>query len=261
MTYDSTVDGRPRRRTGRKLLIGLLVLVLLLVIVAVVADRVGANYAEREIADRVAAQIRNQGATASRPEVDVAGVPFLTQVAAGRYENIGIVVRDLTGSQDGKTVRMPLVDITARDVRAPLSSLMNGQGDIVAGTVDGAATLEYASVASLIGREGVVLAEKDGKLSVRGPLEALGQTFDVTGTADVTIEGELVRIRFQELTAAGLEAVPLARNLINAYARQISVDLQLPPLPLNLRLQKVTPRPEGLVVTATAAEVPLNTGA
>jgi len=260
VTYDSTVDGRPRRRTGRKLLTGLLVLVVLLVIVAVVADRVGANYAEREIANRVAAQIEAQGATASRPEVDVAGVPFLTQVAAGNYEDIGIVVRDLTGQQNGRAVRMPLVDITARDVRAPLDTLLNGQGDIVAGRVDGAATLEYASVASLIEREGVVLAEKDGRLAVRAPLTALGQTFDVTGTADVSIEGELVRIRFRELTAAGLESVPLAQNLISAYARQISIDLQLPPLPLNLKLQKVTPRPEGLVVTATASEMPLNTG-
>ena len=261
MTYDSTVDGRPRRRTGRKLLIGLLVFVVLLLIVAVVADRVGANYAEREIANRVAAQIESQGATASRPEVDVAGVPFLTQVAAGNYENIGIVVRDLSGQQDGKAVRMPLVDITARDVRAPLSTLMDGQGEIVAGSVDGAATLEYASVAALSGQEGVVLAEKDGKLAVRAPLTAAGQKFEVTGTADVTVEGGLVRIRFQELTAEGLEGVPFAQNLVSAYARQISLDLELPPLPLDLKLQKVTARPEGLVVTAQASEVPLNTTA
>lgn len=261
MAYDSTVDGRPRRRRGRRLLIGLLVLVVLLLVVAVVADRVGADYAEREIARRVAAQIQGQGATASPPEVDVAGFPFLTQVAAGRYEDIGIVVRDLTGTRDGKTVRMPLVDITARDVRAPLPTLMSGNGDIVAGTVGGAATLDYASVAALIDRDGVVLAEEGGKLAVTAPLQALGRTFTVNGTADVTIQGETVRIRFQELTAEGLAAVPLARNLINAYASQISIDLALPPLPLSLKVQKVTPRPEGLVVTAQATEVPLNTTA
>jgi hypothetical protein len=255
------MDGRPRRRTGRKLMTGLLVLLVLLVIALVVVDRVGANYAEREIANRVAAQIKGQGATSSRPEVDVAGVPFVTQVAAGKYQEIGIVVRDLTGTQQGKTVRMPVVDITARDVRAPLSTLISGSGDIVAGRVDGAATLDYASVAALIGRKGVQLAEKGGKVAVTAPLEALGRTVTVNGTADVTTQGSTVRIRFTELTAPGLEAVPFARNLINAYASQISIDLKLPPLPLNLRLQTVTPKPEGLAVTATATEVPLNTTA
>ncbi len=261
MPYDSTVDARPRRRRGRKLLIGFLVLLVLLLIALVVVDRFGAAYAEREIADRVAAQIANEGATSSRPEVDVAGVPFLTQVAAGKYEDIGIVVRDLTGSQGGKTVRMPVVDITARDVRAPLSTLTSGRGDIVAGTVDGAATLDYTSVAGLIDREGVVLAERNGKLAVTAPVQALGQTLTVNGTADVTIQGAAVRIRFRDLTAEGLGQVPLAQNLINAYASQISVDLKLPALPLKLQLQQVTPRPEGLVVTAKATEVPLNTTA
>jgi hypothetical protein len=256
----STVGDRPRRRTGRRLLVGLLVLLVLLFIALVVVDRVGANYAEREIADRVAAQIRDRGATASPPDVDVAGVPFLTQVAEGRYEKIGIVVRDLTGTREGKTVRMPLVDITAGDVRAPVKTLMNG-GEIVAGTVGGQATLEYASVAALIGREGVVLAERNGKLFVTAPLQALGRTFQVNGTADVTVQGSTVRIKFQELTAEGLAAVPLAQNLVSAYASQISIDMQLPPLPLNLQLQTVTPKPEGLVLTAQATEVPLNTTA
>ncbi len=258
MTY-STVDDRPRRRTGRKLLTGLLVLLIILVILGVVADRVAAGYAEREIADRVAAQIESKGATASRPEVDVAGVPFLTQVSAGEYKDIGIVVRDLTGQQGGKTVRMPLVDITAHDVRAPLKTLMNGTGEVVAGTVDGAATIDYASVAALIDREGVVLAEKGGKLAVTAPLEALGRTLTLTGTGDVSGQGKQVRIRFQEMTAAEVGNVPLVQNLINAYASQISINLELPPLPLNLELQKVTPRPEGLVVTASAKDVPLNT--
>jgi hypothetical protein len=50
------------------------------------------------------------------------------------------------------------------------------------------------------------------------------------------------------------------RNLLNNYAKQISVDVKVPALPLNLVVQKVQPTAGGLVVTAGASEVSLNSG-
>lgn len=254
----STDEVRPRRR-GRGLLITLLVLLILLFIGLTVVDRVGVSYAEKQIADRVAAQISSQGATAARPEVQVHGVPFLTQVLAGNYDEITIVVRDLTGRQGDRTVQVPQVDIKALNVRAPLETVMNRKGSIVASTVTGAATVDYASVAKLIGRDGVQLAEKDGKLAVTAPLKALGQTITVNGTADLAVQNGAVRVRFQELNAPELNN-PAVRTLLNAYAKQISVDVPLPRLPLNLQIQKVTPTAKGLEVSATAQDVPLNSG-
>ncbi len=254
-----TEQRRPRRRR-RGLLITVLVLLVLLVVGLTVADRVGASYAERQIADRVASQIAAQGASSSRPEVQVHGVPFLTQVVGGTYDKITILVRDLEGRQGDQAVRLPRVDITALTVRAPLDTVVNRKGRIVAETVTGAATVDYASVVKLTGREGIKLAEKDGKLTVSAPLEALGRTFTVSGTANLEVQDGAVRVRFQDLTAPELAAVPLARNLLNSYAQQISFDLRLPRMPLNLAVQKITPTPQGLQVHATATDVPLNSG-
>jgi hypothetical protein len=254
-------ETRPRRRWGRRLLITLIVLLVLLGIGLFVVDRFGASFAERKIAERVAQEVANNGATSAEPDVTIGGVPFVTQVLDGNYKEITILLRDFSGAAgNGKTVKLPLLDIRAKDVRAPLDTIRSGNGKIIATTVTGAGTLDYASLAGLIDRKGIVLGESGGKLTVKGPVEALGRTFDVSGTANLTVKDNVVQVRFAEVTAEGLAGIPLVQNLLNSYAKDISIDLKLPALPLQLAVQKVEPRPEGLVVTATADEVPLNSG-
>jgi hypothetical protein len=246
-----TQQTRPRRRWGRRLLTTVIVLLVLLGVGLAVVDRVAAGYAERRIGDQVAKQLVDQKATSAPPEVTITGVPFLTQVLDGRYKEIKILLRDFAGpAGQGRTVKVPLLDIRAQNVLAPLDKIRAGNGDVTVSTVTGVGTIDYASLAALVDRKGVKLGEKDGKLTVAGPLTALGQTFNL-GVVQVRVEG---------LTGDGLAAVPLIQNLITAYAKQISVDIKLPQLPLKLVVQKVEPRPEGLVVTAGAENVALNSG-
>lgn len=251
---------RPRRRWGRRLLITLLVLLVVVGIIAAVLDRFAASYAERTIADRVAEQVADQKATSDAPVVTVEGVPFLTQVLRGEYQEISILLRNFSGpAGNGRTIELPVLDIRARDVRAPLDTLRSGQGDVTASTVTGAGTVDYATLARLTDREGVRLAEQGGRLAVTAPLDVLGQQVEVSGTANLSIaDGNLVRVRFEQVTAEGLPDNPIVKNLLNNYARQISVDIRVPPLPLGLKLTDVQPTPGGLVVTAEARDVPLN---
>ena len=256
-----TEELRPRRRRGRRALITFLVVLVVVMIGLVVADRAAAAFAEREIARRIAGEVTSQGLESSPPEVTVAGVPFLTQVLAGNYDEIKILLRDVTapvaGGGDGGTVRMPVLDIRAHDVRATMQTLRSGQGDVTARTVAGTATIDYASVTRLIGREGVRLAERDGRLAVTAPLEALGQQLTVNGTADLAVNGGAIQIRFRELTAEGAPDAPLVQSLISAYAQQISIDIDVPDLPLGLRVREVRARPEGLMIEAAGSDVPL----
>lgn len=253
-------ESRPRRRWGRRLLITLIVLLIVIGVSLVVLDRFAASFAEREIGNRVTQEAANQDVTFAEPKVTIAGVPFLTQVVAGKYQQIKIVLRDFSAPANGKTLRMSQLDIRADDVRAPLDSLRTGQGDIVATRVSGTGTMDYASVAALIGRQGVTLGERAGRLTVSAPLQALGRTATVNGTANLTVAGDVLRFRFEQMTAPGLPPLPLVQELVNAYAKQISIDIKLQALPLQMRVQKVEPRPEGLVITFGADEVPLNRG-
>jgi hypothetical protein len=252
---------KPRRRTGRRLLVTFIVLLIIIVGALAVLDRFGASYAERVISDRVAEQVADQKATSEKPDVTIEGVPFLTQVLSGRYKEIKILLRNFSGPvANGKTIRMPVLDVRAKDVRAPLETLRTGQGNIVATVVTGTGTVDYATVEQLVEKPGLKLAEKDGKLAVTAPLTVLNQQVTVRGTANVTLRNNIVSLRFEQVTADGVPDVPFVQNLLNNYARQISIDLRLPQLPLKLVLTKVEPTAAGLVVTAGANEVPLNAG-
>jgi len=256
--YESS---RPRKRWGRRLLTTLIVLLIIVGIILVVVDRFAASYAERVIGDRVAQQVADQKATSDKPEVSIEGVPFLTQVLSGRYHEIKIELRNFSGpAGSGKTIKMPLLDIRAKDVRAPLDTLRTRQGNIVATSVTGAGTIDYAQLVTLIGQKGLTLKESGGKLVGAAPVQALGQTFNVTGTATLVVKDGAVQVRFSDITAQGLPDAPLVRNLIDSYAQRLAVDLKVPVLPLKLKLEKVQPTSAGLVLTAGANNVPLNAG-
>ncbi|MEU8328200.1 DUF2993 domain-containing protein [Micromonospora sp. NPDC048839] len=259
MAQDYPVDeARPRRR-GRKLLIGLFVLLLLLAGLLVVADRVAVGVAERMIGERVQQEVAKQGGQSTKPDVEVAGVPFLTQVLDGRYERISIKLRDVQAPVEGDTVRLPVLNVDARNVRASLDTLRTGQGDVVADTVNGTGTISYESLTALLKRPGLVLGEQNGKLAVTGPADILGQKITISGTADVTVaDNGAVALRFNDLDAAGLPNLPLARTFLNNFAKSISIDVPLPELPFQLAVREVRPLPEGLAVTADAKNVPIN---
>ncbi|WP_307804123.1 LmeA family phospholipid-binding protein [Micromonospora echinofusca] len=251
-------ETRPRRR-GRKLLIGLLVLLLVLGGLLVLADRVAAGAAERAIAEQAGRETAKRQISSTTPDVSIGGFPFLTQVLDGRYESITINVRDAQGPVQDRTVRLPRLEITARDVTASLSTLRSGQGDVRAASVDGTGVIAYDSVAQFISQPGVKLAERDGKLGVSLPVDLLGQQFTVNGIGVLTVDDQgRVSLKFEDLNAEGVPNVPLARSLLTGYAKRISIRVPLPELPYDLRVREVRVLPEGLEVSATAKDVPLN---
>jgi hypothetical protein len=259
-TYPAYLEAgqRPRRRRGRRFFAALIVLLLVLGVLLVVADRAAAAFAERAIGDQVSREVAQKDVQASKPDVTVGGFPFLTQVLAERYESIKIVLRDVRGSVEGNRVSLPRLDVDARNVRASIETLRSGQGEVRAETMKGTGLLTYSSVAQLIGQPGVQLSEQNGKLVVKAPLDVLGQQVTVNGTAKLSVAEGRVQIGFDTLTAEGLPAVPAAQALVNAYAKQISINVALPDLPFQLQLQQVRPQPDGLAVTATAKDVPIN---
>ncbi len=241
MAQDYPVDeARPRRR-GRKLLIGLFVLLLLLAGLLVVADRVAVGVAERTIADRVRQEIAKQGAQSAAARGgggrrSRSSPRCWTAVTSGSPSTL----RDVQAPVEGDAVRLPVLDVTARNVRASLDTLRTGQGDVVADTVNGTGTISYDSLAELLNRPGLKLGEQNGKLAVTAPADILGQKLTITGTADVTVaDNGAVALRFNDLDAAGLPNLPLARAFLSNYAKSISIDVPLPELPFQLAVREV----------------------
>ncbi len=257
MAEGPAYEERPRRR-GRRVLTGFAVLLLVLAGLLVVADRLASGAAERAIAGQVAQEVARQDVQSAPPKVDVGGFPFLTQVLAGKYQHISIVLTDVKGDVRGDPVDVPRLDVDARNVRASLDTLRTRKGDVTAERVDGRATISYDSLARLLDRPGLKLGEQNGKLAITAPVDILGAKRIVNGTADVTVVNGKVALRFNDLTAEGLPNLPMARAMLATYARGISIDVPLPELPFQLNVRQVEPKPEGLVVTADAKNVPIN---
>ena len=249
---------RPRRRRRRGLLLVVVSLLLIVLTGLVVADRVGASFAENVLAEKVAQEVANQNATSGPPRVSIAGVPFLTQVLAGDYREIRIELPDLSApAGTGENVRMDLLDIRARDVHAPLSALRSGQGEVVAGSVTGTGTIAYDLLAGATGQD-VTLAEKDGKVVGTAKVKLTQtQSVDLSGTADLKIVDGKVQVRFSEVTAKDLPNLPGVQGQVNAFAQQMAFEFDVPKLPMNLVVQELRPLPEGLRVTFGASNVSL----
>ncbi len=239
-------------RRGRRTGVVLLVLLFLLVAVLVVADRVAASMAEREVAKRVADQARSEGVnTGTDPTVDITGFPFLTQVASGNFDRIDVHMRDLRA----QGIAVPKLDVRATDVKAKASDVMNGSGEVRATTMTGTATVAYSSLGSTFGLPDLEVSGKDGKLLLRAPVNVAGFKFTALATAGVSIANGKVRVKVTDVRPENTTLPPGSDFVLDSLASQLSRDVALPRLPYDLTLRGVTVGADGLNVSAVAQDV------
>ncbi|HEX5741132.1 MAG TPA: DUF2993 domain-containing protein [Pilimelia sp.] len=247
---------RPKRRRGIKI-----VIILLLMLVSLTGlDRFGVLVAEEQISATVSDEMTAHRITSRKPDVDVRGFPFLTQVLAGTYRDIAIHLVDVraeggaaTGSRD---VRLPVVDIRAGDVRAGVGDLLAGRR-VVAGTVAGTATVDYATVEGLSRQEGLKLAPEGGRVRATMPVDVLGRQVTVTGLARLEPAQNVVRLRFDDLDVRGIDVSDALRAALRQQSGRMGIDLALPALPYPVTIERVEATPAGLRVTGSSREVPL----
>lgn len=248
---------------GSKVGIGLLVLLVVLLGLVVVADRVGAGMAEDRIAEQAATELRRNGAsTAGRPEVEIGGFPFLTQVLGGTYEKITITADE---AQSGD-IRLDTMKIVATDVKAAASDLVNGSGPVTAGRLTGTATMSWDTVKQLIELSGVPsgfdpsvlqISVVDNRVELRLPLALAGLSTTLKATGEVSVAGGKVQLRLTDVVAEGTELPAAARRALDAYRDRLTATIRTPQMPYTLVINKVQSTEAGVLITASAADVEL----
>jgi hypothetical protein len=226
----------------KKLLVALVVLVVL----AVVADRVALNIAERQ----VATQIQHQADLSGAPGVDITGFPFLTQAVAGRYTDVRI---SLTAAELGQPAGTR-ADVSLRGVRLPLSDVLSGSvQQIPVDRVDGSATLAYPLLAQQIG-PGTTLTPAGNGLRISSTVEIAGQRFPVTASGTVRLDGRDLVIDVQHASGAGVQ---LPSFLVSQVSAALGLRYRIPALPFGLRLTGLRPTADGIAVTVVATDAVL----
>lgn len=233
----------------------ILVVLVIVAVLAVVADRGGVWAAERTVADQVAAELASYEVDSAPPDVQIEGVPFLTQVGAGRYEQVTLVLREVGTGE----VRLSQVELVATGVTAAVSTLVSGEGPIDAERVDGTALISYAELIALSGVEGLELsAGSSGAMAIRWPTELAGQPVTLVGVAEASVAGEAIRLEVSEVTVEDPDGRPPGvEDLVNELFLQLSMMVPLPPLPYGLSVDSVRAEPAGLAVEVSATDVPL----
>lgn len=228
----------------RKFLIALVVLVAVLA----VADRISLFLAERKIANRVAATYR----LASPPAVTIRGFPFLTQVVAGKYQQVQITVNWV--QQSGVLLR----DLRARfdQVHAPLSQLVSsGQTrSITANRADATALIPFATVQARL-PSGIRLGPDSGRLRLSGTLGYQGVQVPVAAAVSLHVTANAIEITPRNLTVGG--TLPVPPTLLGT---RLAIALPVHDLPMNLHVTSVRVTANGFEVAASADDVAFESG-
>jgi LmeA-like phospholipid-binding len=206
-------------------------IVAALVAALLIVDRVALVYA----ANRVARRIQDQGFP-TKPQVSIAGFPFLTQLAARRMNKV--VVRAV-GKKLGP-VEVKRFDVTLYGIR--VSSSYHGR---TASELSGTALIGFAGLAGLVGLPGLTIGP-DGpdRVKIRiGPGKVIG-----TATAQVTPAG-----------SGGIRLVVISANGIPMAVLGPLRDIKLPltALPQGTTVQDVSVTGQGVLMHFAGQNVSL----
>ena len=226
---------------------------LVLGVLLVAADRGGAAVAERVLAD----ELQRGGAMPTRPEVDVRGVPFLTQALAGRYDQVDVVAREVPGGDvAGTPLTVRRLSATLHGAHLPLADALSGTvTSVPVERVDARALLPFDVVSSSSTVSDLEVGAEDGLLRLSGTVRVLGQ--DITGSALSSLavaDGQVV-VSAESFDVGGrLTSRLLTRALAGRFDARVAVGA----LPYGLRLEDVVVQDDGLAVTARADDAVLS---
>ena len=250
---------RRRRRGGW---VTLLAILLVLGALAVVGDRLAAQAATRELENQVAQELVSRNIGYSALDVTIAGTPFLTQVAQGRYDQITIDITDVQLPPDQAAgATLPSLHVVATGVNADAADLVQGTAQVTATEVTGTAVVSYQTLIDQLNLadynlSDLTFGEENGGLKAQATANVAGLAVPITAIADVSVVDGAILVRLRDAKAIGIQVPQIAKTYLDNLVNE-SITARLPQLPFGLVLESMTPRADGLAIAATGHEVPL----
>lgn len=249
--------GRGRSRRWQVVLGILLVVGVLLV----VADRAATAVAANELRSRLAHQLEARQVSYSSLDVTISGVPFLTQVAEGRYDSISIDMSGVQLQAGDLAATLPSLRVVATGVYADAAEMARGEASVVAERVAGRAVVSYAGLTGLVDLSeysisDVAFEERAGALHASATVNVAGLSLPIAATAEVSLQDGQIHLRFRDAAAVGLEMPEAGLAVLNALVNAVIV-VAMPPLPFDITLDTLEVTPGGLRVGATGYDITL----
>jgi hypothetical protein len=224
----------PPRRRARRWPWVVLAIIVVLAGLFVVADRVALHLAE----DKAATTLQTSQHLNQKPDVSVAGFPFLTQLAAGEFDHVTISAKGIDVG-DQRTLRIAAVTVQLHDVTIPRDA-----SSVRAKTAQAAGRITYADLSKTLGV--AVHDGGNGRLAANPSVTVAGHTFHGEVSAVVHASPQNGITFDDPKVSAGGATLPDAVS--NTLAAVFSKAISLAGLPFNITVTGVDVTPTGLVL-------------
>jgi hypothetical protein len=209
-----------RGRAGRRLLIVLVVIVALLVAL----DRIGDVVAERFAADT----IQSNQHLPKRPDVNITGFPFLTQLATGNFAEV-IVTDDNVPIGGNPNLELSTIQVTLHHVH-----VARDLSSVHAATADAVATMSFAQLGRALG--GVhITYDGGGRITASKSIDVLGHRFSGAISARPQISNDT--LSFGQTQISNLNQ--LISEAVTLLQRVFAVHLPLSGIPFDVRVRSL----------------------
>lgn len=232
MSAPYVMPAAPRRRRRARWPWVLLVIVLVLVGGFVAVDRIALAVAE----NKAATTLQSSQHLTSKPDVSVAGFPFLTQLVAGQFGEVTITAHGVdVGS--GRPLQISSVIVHLHDVTVP-----RNLSSVRAKTAQADASVGYPELSDGLGLP--VHSGGNGRVVAKPSVTVAGQTISATVSA-VVHASSADGITF---TGARVDGVHVPDVVAGALTKVFSKSISLDGLPFSVRVTGVDARDTGLVL-------------
>ena len=171
--------------------------------------------------------------------MSITGFPFLTQVAAGDYQQIDVSADQVPA--DGATLHD--LDVRLSGVHATVGQLLGGSSSMItADRATGTALVGFATVTQRLPQAGLQLSPDGKNLKLSGTASYLGISAPVSASAALSVSPSGITVTPEDVTVAGGLSVP------GSAISRLHFTVPLSGLPLHLHLTSVQVTPDGLRV-------------
>jgi hypothetical protein len=218
----------------------LLIAVVILVVLLLAADRAGAYVAERT----AASTIEYSQDLDHRPDVDIAGFPFLTQLAAGDFGKVTITARDVPVGEQHRLLDISRLHVVLHEVTVA-RSLKRVHADRAQAT----ATVGYDDLGKTLGVH--VSYTGGGRITASKSVTVAGRS--VSGSVSARPKLADGALAFGAVQVNGAAAVGGA--LSQALNQVFDLDIPLQGIPFDVRVQSLTAGPDGIVAQLSGRDL------
>lgn len=216
-------------RAGRWVIISVVALVVLLV----VADRVGDAVAERAAADT----LQSSQHLEQRPDVNIAGFPFLTQLATGHYGKITVTATDVPLGRNARGLTLSRLEVVLHHLTVSRSF-----SHFHADTAEATGTISLDELGAVLGAK--LGYAGNGRVAITRAVAARGRTSHVRVTAKPYLhDGAL---GFGDPSVVGADGA--SGRAIDSLTRLFRIDIPLQDIPFHVRVKSLTVGPDGVAI-------------